>query len=111
MTDQEINIAIAEACGKPMPLHKSSDPERLEVFDNEWKAIPNYCADLNAMHEAESTFDGTQAHTYNEALCRIATPLNKLFPANRKNGCDGFIFHATALQRAEAFLRVKGLWK
>ena len=106
MTDEQINIAIAEACGKPLPLHRSSDPDRHEVFDNEWKVIPDYCHDLNAMHEAENVLSDEETFKYSEFVESICKPDN-IHPWSWIWNA----IHATARQRAEAFLRTKGLWK
>jgi hypothetical protein len=60
----------------------------------------NYCNDLNAMHEAEKVLVKmpekriTYAHYLMNATCK-----------------EWAAFHATARQRAEAFLRALGLWK
>ena len=102
MTDQEINVAIAEACG--WVKHR-------EIEDGHWiwvhpitklicgqPLIPNYATDLNAMHEAEEILFGIQCENY----ARLLTGVGLLFyPAA----------HATARQRAEAFLRTIGKWK
>lgn len=67
---------------------------------------PDYCNDLNAMHEAEKLFqfDGKERYW------------NHLY-----HHCDGTVFsrveddykmlHATAAQRAEAFLKTIELWE
>ena len=100
MTETEINIAIAEACGQPLPFHRSNDPEREEVFNNEWKLIANYCHDLNAMHEAEKVIY-EKAKDYCEWLDKVVGHHNELY---------GLTF-ATARQRALAFLKTLGLEK
>jgi hypothetical protein len=107
MTDQEINEAIALHLGWLRPEHPDCmkhkigwsmpekwwmDPKTVLRFGHD---IPNYCADLNAMHEAEKTVSGEQTLTY----CMMLS--SYLY------GC----VHATARQRAEAFLRTIGKWK
>ena len=60
-------------------------------------ALPDYCNDLNAMHEVEKTMAHSQTvYQYTVELDRIT---------NRQE------WHATAHQRAEAFLRTIGKWK
>lgn len=89
MSDDEINLAIAEACGCDEPL--------------------DYCVDLNAMYHAECSFDvGTTkqvihaTNRYLEQLCRvIGCTVEDLFQ----------LTHASSRQRAEAFLRTIGKWK
>ncbi len=87
MSDDEINVAITEAI--------DADPH--------WKCAKDYCNDLNAMHEVEKTLKGyQQIHTYVWHL------------HNRKDWVTDFKLmevHASARDRAEAFLRTLGKWK
>ena len=81
MTDDQINLAITEAIG--------ADPH--------WKCAKDYCADLNAMHEAEKHLFATRKedqYGYALAISDCAT-----------------MWHVTARQRAEAFLRTLGKWE
>ena len=99
MTDEQINRAIAEACGwKPdkrgigwLSPHGYYAPE------------PNYCADLNAMHEAEKVL-GKKLSEYGNHLCALTQ-------ANENDRPECYIWHVTARQRAEAFLRTLGKWE
>jgi len=59
------------------------------VKGDTYELLPDYTNDLNAMHEAESTLDAKQ-------LQQMAAMLFA--------DVDGPRFHATASQRAEAFL-------
>ena len=106
MTPDEQRIAIAEACGIVIhdhwgPLYKT--PKGIV------RVCPDYLNDLNAMQAAEKVLlIGTAkqmiraTNQYTEYLCRIL-------------GClDTALFqfaHATAAQRAEAFLRTIGKWE
>ena len=70
--------------------------------------MPDYLNDLNAMHEAEEDSDaskrdmrGTMKHTVMRAFDR------RLYAESRKLP----VLHATASQRAEAFLRTIGKWE
>ena len=95
MTDEQINQRIAEACGwKPAPRGRWKLNERVERFR------PDYLNDLNAMNEAEKVLTGyQQTVTYSDNLMKIV-------------GYHTFdSAHATAAQRAEAFLRTLNLWK
>ena len=133
MKDQEINIAIAEACGvRPSvneyivvspdgqsicmssesrttcmkwlsDLPEGSHYKRYSVAPHyEW---PAYTECLNAMHEAEMWLRNYSSNQqtdkvwsdWRKVLEYVAGPLESV--------------HATARQRAEAFLRVKGRWK
>ena len=97
MTPEQINIAIAEACGwKP---HYSMDGfgEHPVYAPHHMQRLPNYTTDLNAMHEAEKS----------EAVCRKLFDYCTLLQSI--TGGELF-FHATAAQRAEAFLKTIGKW-
>ena len=95
MTDEQINAAIAEACGWTpdnrglgwLSPHGYYAPE------------PDYCSDLNAMHEAEMIFTPESKHWMYYAL--LDDMCGSSFKAIR----------ATARQRAEAFVRSMGKWE
>lgn len=114
MSDNEIRIAIAEACGWSKVQHRDNgDIIGLPAKDypkpchiggsNDWAFVPDYPNDLNAMHEAEKTLTGAECLKYAEEV-NLAT---KCF----KHITPVIMIFATARQRAEAFLKVKGLWK
>lgn len=115
MKDEEINRAIAEACGwTNIRMHFN------DTLQCEWLmgcppnphvevAVPNYCKDLNAMHEAEKVFDKDGTMNYQKELVRIA--VNPNIVNKGKPWVEGFLFHATARQRAEAFLKTVGKWR
>lgn len=66
--------------------------------------LPSYTADLNAMHEAEWVLIKTERwEAYSDCLMEMVI---------RGGGYQNafFYFHATAAQRAEAFLRSLKLW-
>lgn len=106
MKPEQQRIAIAEACGWT-DCHKSI--ASVYGFPSERKVIgippqrithtevPDYLNDLNAMHEAEKILNTNQAADYCELLRPIIC------------GCWRLV-HATAAQRAEAFLRTLNLW-
>ena len=98
MTDQQINQAIAEACGichvaKNVPMYKT--PQGWVVD------CPDYCTDLNAMHDAEKTIFPYYATVYANKLARVT---------GADYSDDTEYFCATARQRAEAFLLTLGKW-
>jgi hypothetical protein len=108
MTDDQINAAIAEACGwtRVNARHRSGIAPNADYVGGEF--IPNYCADLNAMHEAEQILKrmGPEyARWLLEIVSRDAGP--GIFYA------AGSFAHikAKARQRAEAFLRTLGKWE
>lgn len=93
MTNDQINRAIAEACGwKPKRQTKLTRMGFRVSYEN----TPNYCEDLNAMHEAEKTIykhhNLWSAYYYHVGA-----------------GAQGL--HATARKKAEAFPRTLGKWE
>jgi hypothetical protein len=105
MTDEQINAAIAEACGW------APDCDRGICWDQYGNAIitpPNYCTDLNAMHEAEQHLwrkEWFMRYGYVDELGKLQNPHNW----QRMEASD--MLDATARQRAEAFLRTIGKWE
>jgi hypothetical protein len=92
--DEQINQRIAEACGwKPAPRGRWKLNEHVERFR------PDYLNDLNAMHEAERTMGDPQL--WDEYQSYLSDAMRNI----------GWIYHATAAQRAEAFLKTLNLWK
>lgn len=118
MTDEEIRIAIAEACGlfRTKPLRRTTrkgtdDPNGVRLWycsehmggAATYDEVPNYPECLNAMHEAEEERFGDWGDH---------SDLWHLYEVNLRNVC-GMRNHwmsATARQRAEAFLRTLNLW-
>jgi len=72
------------------------------------KAIPDYLNDLNAMHEAEKTLDFEQSELFEDELCDVTFKDND--GLENPLPCRFSVCHATAAQRAEAFLRTIGKW-
>lgn len=92
MKSEEQRIAIAKACG-----WNGFNPDN----------IPDYLNDLNAMHEAEKTLTIEQNYVYWNTLRDLIC-----VDENTGHWCDlKASGHATAAERAEAFLRTLGLWK
>jgi len=93
MTNEQINIAIAEACG-----WDSDDIARGYTLCQFTEYVPDYCNDLNAMHEAE----------------KVLMRADLLFEYGMHISIDhkyDYLLRATARQRAEAFLRTLGKWE
>lgn len=67
--------------------------------------IPDYLNDLDAMHEAEKILTAIQCNDYDTYIMHRLREGEINPPANR------FKFHATAGQRAEAFLKTIGKWE
>jgi hypothetical protein len=117
MTTDEQIIAIAKVCGWRKGDFRASwcHPDNWSAAKNGaygvWVSqdkLPNYPSDLNACHEMEKMLNYEQAELFEDSLCDIAKSANDVLenPLQSKS----FIFHATAAQRAEAFLRTLGLW-
>lgn len=107
MSEQEINEAIAEACGRERNPDGGWYPDNgLRVGT---QAIPDYCNDLNAMHEAEKALTIQQKENeYPDNLTQVVIYLKRGLTI----GLVEYLgIHATARQRAEAFLRTFGKWE
>lgn len=113
MNDEEINRAIAEHLGWKWFDHPDTR-ERTKTFtlSDKWvlnpagelvfpHSVPNYCGDLNAMHEAEKVLTDVQCLFYPDNMREVITEHD----ASRRT------WHSTARQRAEAFLRTVGKWR
>jgi hypothetical protein len=94
MTNKQINIAIAEACG-----WDSDDVARGYTLCQFSEIVPDYCNDLNAMHEAERTMGDPQLWV--EYQSYLSDAMEHV----------GWIYHAPARLRAEAFLKTIGKWE
>lgn len=100
MTDEKINCAIADACGFTVELsHMQSGID--VIRDGKRKPLPDYCNDLNAMYEAEKIFCNCSIRREYADEVALACDANWRYDA----------IHATARQRAEAFLRTLGKWE
>ena len=96
MTNEQINIAIAEHCGWRVERLSTGEPHGKPIGEQgPFRELPDYCNDLNAMHEAEKVLTADQWYEYDSKM-----PLR-----------DPQKIHATARQRAEAFLRTLGKWE
>ena len=111
MTPEAQRIAIAAACGWTLcradnktwrtPEQKAKNLELLGHENGPWNfessGPPDYPNDLNAMHEAEKALTLEQWDKYIDRL-------DDWVPSMRN------VAHATASERAEAFLRTLNLW-
>ncbi len=112
MSPEAINIAIAEHCGwKPFKSPATREPAWVcpphhcgFLYARE---LPDYCRDLNAMHEAALTLDIVSRRVFAEALMDVCDE-------SRPGDVWGDQFHiqnASAAQRARAFLYTVGKWE
>lgn len=110
MIDDQINKTIARHLGW---THISNDPDMVQYTarrpDGKWELIPRYTSDLNAMHEAEKTLDYAKSIVYGRKLWYIVS--NEEYSSINDRDNAARLAHATAAQRAEAYLRVLNLWE
>jgi len=106
MTKEQINIAIAESLGWH---HREGGmwycPDGSTVPET---LIPNYCNDLNAMHEAWCSLTLWQHQAFRHEL-QAAIAYAQEDEEPHKGPCHS-VCNATALQRAEAYLKTIGKW-
>lgn len=116
MTNEQINKTIATYIfgyedydmlyniSSPTNVHRERKLFGAKKNDNYWTRVPDYCNDLNAMHEAMRTLSEEQVEKVWETLC-------DMIPFNPHSFRNGLVFDASAIVRAEAFLRVIGKWE
>lgn len=106
MSPELQRIRIAEACGWETNKRKwlAKPPS------NSWQyldTIPDYLNDLNAMHDAEKLLSSLPPIN----ICGVCmTDPREVYEAYLC-GINSNAIHATAAQRAEAFLRALNLWE
>lgn len=121
MKTNEQRIAIAEACGWKLQNVENLSVGEVLAYGRRWwrhagdktistlSNLPDYLNDLNAMHEAEKVLSHEQKLKYYHHICGSV---------RRENGQSDHetiyvplhTTHATAPQRAEAFLKTLHLW-
>ena len=105
MTNEEIDKAIAEYCGWKYEFNgNDEDPEWYWIPPNNPDGNgtpPDYCNDLNAMHEAENTLNDDQQYEYAYVLDGLI----------KNRSCEFDLIHASARMRAEAFVKTIGKLK
>lgn len=112
MSPEAQRIAIADVCGwKPRTLcvpylDENGEESGTSVIE---ETMPDYLNDLNAMHEAENTLSDNDAVVYAANLTR-GHDIWDVMPNDEHFTCCYGALHATAAQRAEAFLRTLGKW-
>jgi hypothetical protein len=116
MSPEAQRIAIAEACGwtecypatkTPHGFFDAYGRKKLPCGSRKDERLPDYLNDLNAMHEAEDNLLGMNKAEFAVKLCRI---VGRDWPNGIAGGSFAHI-HATAAQRAEAFLCTLGKWE
>ena len=97
MTPEKQRIAIAEAC-ETMQWSYALPQKCVGA------SVPKYTEDLNAMHDAEKVLTEKGVDTWWAYVDLINR--HNLIPFGQSTAV-----HATAAQRAEAFLRTIGKWE
>ena len=110
MTDDQINAAIAKACGWTEVGECEHGGFRLRGFppdryEAHRKPIPEFCTDLNAMAEAESTMTKGQWAFFVAKLAQLTR-----YPG-RFDIPVQILLQASPRQRAEAFLKAVEKWE
>lgn len=125
MTKDEIRIAVAEAmgwtrmdedfnpgvhgktlftCGTSLQGTPPCDKDKPED-DQAYEKVPNYPESLDACAEFERALTEDECVEYNSWLVSVIGPTVRLAKS------DTWTWGALPMQRCEAFLRVKSLWR
>lgn len=101
MSDEELRIKVAELCGWKCVHRSGSWIVGWMDSPSKDEEVPEYCEDLNAMHEAELMLDidgkiPLRSSVYLDCLADIT--------GTTRMGLQQEIVMATAGQRAEAFV-------
>jgi hypothetical protein len=95
MTEESQLIAIAEA----LDITPGADGwDSLAIT-----RLPDWLTDLNACHEMEKVLTADECYAFEDGLRAVPSSINC--------AAENRIWHSTAAQRCEAFLRTKGLWR
>jgi hypothetical protein len=107
MTTEQINTAIGEACGWTQKSSHFGGSEGIWTDQSgvDHTKLPDYCNNLNAMHEAEMCIPEDKQALYDTHLVAIVGKETGLIPSLQFR-----CIHASAKQRAKAFLRTVGKW-
>ena len=118
MTSEQQNIAIAESQGWLSVSYSDTYRCIIGVTDDDdtcfdYKIVPNYTQDLNAIHaaiHAKTEQIGATSFFYDELETIIGRDLGFNIKVKDNLGFSGHIAHATALQLCESYLKTLGLW-
>lgn len=122
MKPEKINRAVAECIGAtevdpprdglsmfaywPMEFMRCIKGTKSDERPGFWFArVPNFFADLNACREMEENLDDDPSQGVNSEWMRYRAFLISICVRDELD-----VIHASAPQRCEAFLRVKGKW-
>jgi hypothetical protein len=103
MNNKNINQRIGEFIDQAPTAHGKMNLEEALTAP----PYPNYCSDLNAMHEAEKHLSIDQEYNYGEELRKISENIGPKGGHFTPNGWGCFAMaHLDARQKAEAFIKV-----
>jgi hypothetical protein len=114
MSDEQIDCAIAKHMGwkqlRKIQQIVSTHHGWTGIYKNtaHYEFIPEYCQDLNAIHEAEKTLSKRRGEYHTKgwgAYTMFLADINDTFTTETR------LIHSTARQRAEAFLKTIGKWE
>jgi hypothetical protein len=110
MTNEQINIAIAESLGEIDPRYTTTGGFIASYVINGvtvgFHGLPNYTSDLNACHEFEKTLDDELDLDYSQNLESVT---GTRWGANNSYDMSKYR-SSTARQRCEAYLRTLNLF-
>lgn len=117
MTDEQMRIAIAKSVGWTDLHFRGGKGKCVSLVGRKRgytfkmpRHVPDYPNCLNAMHEVEKKLEQeSEVVEYGIEVLK-AIERAKIISVEGEPKW-GLIIHATARQRAESYLRVKGLWK
>ncbi len=115
MTTEEINSAVQQAMGFTIG-NEIAFPHRT-IFRKETVGVlecdlPDYCHDLNAIHEAVMQASEIDGFGFQELFqLRLQEIVERRRRDLNREQIGWWMNNATAHQRSEAFLRAIGFWK
>ena len=114
MTPQQQRIAIAEACGWKWEILWTGELNGKPTGEQgPFRQVPDYLNDLNAMHKAEKVLwdTGKAMESTNQLVGIVCSARGFRWDKGTSDDHLMCLSHATAAERAEAFLRTIGKWE
>jgi hypothetical protein len=105
MNQNKQRIAIAEYLGWKQIGKYPDDIKGIKPPMRGWINVPDYLNDLNAIHEVEKCLSASQLSAY------VGELANVIINGENKTTLGNQMWHATAKQRSEAFLKTIGKWE
>jgi hypothetical protein len=114
MKEEQQRIAIAEACGWKWERLRTGELHGKPIGEQgPFRELPDYCNDLNAIHEAIETLSVGEKSTYIMQLMDTCCehPIGCVPDWTRDRQSLVRLTQATASQCAEAFLKTIDKWE